>query len=163
MAGAMAVDLNAPIVPDRGLGGITLRTPLRAMRSLVEPLLLQAPGRVRMVGLFEVEYTLADGAVGLSVDVRNGKVFRIAARRGYCGSLLDGIVVGMGVRAAMQREPRLYYSEAEGTILLRGVVGVSLDIADPDPDLVDVPAGTIEGISVWAKEILTRSGQDGHW
>ena len=153
------LDLDAPIVPDEGLGGLTLRRPFREVaRELAELLGPREP-----VTPTEARYRLGRGEVELAVDVRNGRVFKLIARHGYGGTLFGAIRVGMTVRDAIRLEPRLDYDEAEGALVCRGVDGLQIDLDDPDPPPDLVPDLTIDAISVFAREIATLRGQEGDW
>lgn len=157
------LNLNAPIVPDYGLGGFVLRTSLIEIQDLIAGLEVFAPGSYRLVNPFEARYTLGSGEVEIGVDVRNGKIARLVARPGYKGSLFGKILVGMKVAEAFELEPRLYYDEAEETILCRGVPGVALDVSEIDPPPELVPAMLIDAISVTPHELHFLAGQKGNW
>jgi hypothetical protein len=159
----LCVQLDAPIVPDRGLGGLWLRTPLGELQDLFLRLALANEIRFELAGLFEARYQLANGAVEVAVDVRNGKVFRLSASTGYQGLLFSRIAVGMTVREALTHQPDLYYDEAEEMLLYKGSDGVSLDVPAIDPSPEEVPEMTIRAINVFASEIGTREGQEGKW
>ncbi|MBC6424331.1 MAG: hypothetical protein GDA43_24885 [Hormoscilla sp. SP5CHS1] len=73
--------LDAPIVPDRRLGGFDLRTPIRDLSDFLCGLGSWREGFCELVSPFEARYRLGKGEIELAVDVRNGKVFKIAAYR----------------------------------------------------------------------------------
>ena len=154
------VDIYAPIVADKSLGGLALRVRLYDIQDLVGSLLADS---CQLKSCFEAEYSLAGGKIGVAVDVRNGKVFRLTAYQGYEGKLFGSIRVGTSVGEAFSLEPKLYYDEAEELILCRGICGVSLEVQGIDPDPEAVPAMTIEAISVFAEEIDTQQGMRGIW
>ena len=157
------LDLTAPIIPDHGLGGLVLRTKLIELQELVEGLGVLIAGSYELVGLFEARYRFGQGEIEMGVDVRNGKIARLVAGAQYKGALFEKIFVGMSVGEAMKLEPRLYYDEAEETVLCRGVAGVALDLPELDPSPELVPMMLIKAISVTPKELLTYSGQVGLW
>jgi hypothetical protein len=157
----ICIQLDAPIVPDQGLGGVLLRTRVREIQDI-----LVFPGKnakFRLVSLFEARYSLADGAIEIAVDVRNSKIFKLMARSGYQGLLFDKIRVGLTVREAMALVPALYYDETEEMILCKGYPGVSLDVLEVDPSPERVPDMTIDSINVFASEIAALDGQEGAW
>ncbi len=156
-------NLNAPILPDQEIGGITLRTRLTEIQQHLTGLGLYQQGRYALVSPFEARYTLGRGEVELAVDVRNGKLFKIIAKEGYAGLLFGSIHVNMVVRDAMRHTPALFYNEPEAVIMCQGIAGVAINVSedDPDPDTVyDMP---IDAISVYIAELDTSAGQLGTW
>lgn len=156
------LDLNAEIVPDVGLGGLKLRTHLSELENIKEFPWFR-PDSYCLVSPFEARYRFSDGKIAAAVDVRNGKVFKLIAYRGYLGKLLGQICVGMSVREAMKIEPRLFYDEAEEVIACKDVPGLTIDIPEIDPPIELVPDLFIHAISVFVTEIRTVSGQEGNW
>jgi hypothetical protein len=158
------IDLDAPIVPGDGLGGLHVRVPLAQVQSLFVEHLLATNGRLdwlSMTHLAEATYRL--GPVQIAVDVRNGKIFKLTALSGYRGQLFEKLAVDMSVARAMELEPRLYYDESEEMLLIKGCHGVSLDVPAVDPDPREVPTYRISAISVIAPEALTVEGLEGRW
>jgi hypothetical protein len=158
-----AIKLDVPILPNQGLAGLKLRTKLIDIQDLFIGLGITKAGSFNLVAPFDARYHLGNGEVTVAVDVRNGKIFMLSACRGYSGALFGQIFVGMKVSDAIAIEPRLYYDEAEGMILCKGVQGVSIEIPkiDPPPELV--PEMTISAINVYAEETFTLEGQSGRW
>ena len=157
------VHLEAPIVPDEGLGGLELRTKITDIQELFMGLGLYQSGICELIAPFEARYSLGKGEVQVGVDVRNGKIFKIIAGPGYQGLLFGKISVGMGVGEAMRQEPCLHYDDAEEAVLYRGCPGVMLDVPESDPFPETVPTLQISAISVYAVEAFSRDGQKGHW
>ncbi|MEK6300445.1 MAG: hypothetical protein AABO41_06955 [Acidobacteriota bacterium] len=157
------IELDAAIVPNSGLGGLSLRERLIEIQYLFEGLGHTQEGAFELAAPFDLRYQLGKGEVVVAVDVRNGKVFLLSASLGYRGYLFEHIFVGMKVKDAMVLEPRLYYDEAEELILCRGVPGLSLDVAEIDPPPESVPAMTISAINVFAQETQMLAGQRGEW
>jgi hypothetical protein len=156
-----SVQLDAPIIPDQGLGGILLRTPVRELQEL-----FVSSGKsmtFELVSLFEARYRLANGAIEVTVDVRNGKIFKLTARSGYRGLLFDKIGVGTTVREAIACVPALYYDETEEMVLCKGCAGVSLDVPEIDPPSDRAQKMSIDSINVFASEINSLDGQEGMW
>ncbi|MBC6473203.1 MAG: hypothetical protein GDA48_10625 [Hormoscilla sp. GM102CHS1] len=145
--------LDAPIVPDRRLGGFDLRTPIRDLSDFLCGLGSWREGFCELVSPFEARYRLGKGEIELAVDVRNSKVFKIAAYPGYKGKLFDKIVVGMKVKTAMEYEPRLFYSEVEAAILCQDFTGLTLDVSEIDPPPELIPDMTISAISVHCRTL----------
>jgi hypothetical protein len=157
------INLDAPIVPNSGLGGLKLRLRAIDIQDLLMGLGSTREGSFRLASPFDARYYLGKGEVAVAVDARNGKVFMLSASGGYRGSLFEHIFVGMKVSDAMALEPHLYYDEAEEMILCRGVPGLSIDIPDIDPRPESVPEMVISAINVFAEETRTLGGQEGRW
>ena len=157
MVATLDLQVNAPILPNEGLGGLKLRIPVTEIQDrLLAAFIASLPKNDwhALAGLFEARYRL--GPVEIAIDVRNGKIFRLSAYEGYRGRLFGKISVGMKVSDAIALDPRLYYDEAEELLLVRGCVGVSLDVPEVDPDPAAVPAYPIVAISVYAEEVSLR-------
>jgi hypothetical protein len=151
------IDIAAPIVPGRSLGGIKLRT----RSTTIEDLMMEevvAGAEYGMAGPFEVRYLLGpNGEVGLSIDVRKGRVFKMIAFAGHQGRLFKNIAVGMPVRDAFSQDPRLYYDEVEGAIRCEGVNGLVIDVPRNLPSPAAVPDQRIEAISVHVPQLDTQA------
>ncbi len=137
----MAIDitdlqLGAEIVPNQGLGGLSLGLNIGELEDLLFGLGTWKEGSFKLASPFEARYRLGRGEIEVAVDVRNGKVFKLTVYAGYQGKLFNEIIVGMTVRQAMQVEPRLFYDEAEESIFCEGVSGLSLDVPEVDPPLI---------------------------
>jgi hypothetical protein len=154
---------DAPIVPDWGLGGLTLRTRMLDVQDLFYGLGLYSKGSYRLVTPFEARYRLEEHRIEIAIDVRNGKIFKLMAIEGYSGLLFGGVAVGMLVREATDLVPDLYYSEADEGILCRGVAGLFIDISETDPPPELVPSLSITSISVEVRELETGAAERGEW
>jgi hypothetical protein len=160
----MEIRLDADIIPNESLGGLTLRSKIADLQQLIYPGgWPPVEHSYELVRPFEARYYLADGAVTLAVDVRNGRIFKLSAGQGYTGTLFGRIKVGMRVSEAMSVEPRLYYDETEESILCKGIKGLTIDIPEIDPPAALVGNLNISAISVYADETNTWEGQWGHW
>lgn len=160
------LELNptADIVPNQGLGGLTLRINIQEIDHLLTDLLLRGrEGFFHLASVFEARYKFEDYGIEVAVDVRNGKIFKLIARPGYGGKLFSKIKTGMRVKDAMNLEPRLYYDEAEEKVLCKDVSGVTIDIREINPNPEAVPSLNIYTISVYAEESMTLQGQSGCW
>lgn len=158
----MEISIREPIIPNESLGGLRLRIHISEITKLVIGLGMASSGSYEMASPFEARYLFGDGSVKAAVDVRNGRIFKLIASKSYQGRF-GKIHIGMLVRDALLADPRLYYSEAEESILCRGVSGIRLDVPVVDPYPSEVPAMQISAISVYAIEIETKQGQDGNW
>lgn len=161
--GETVISLASPILPNQGLGGLTLRARIVDIQDLFAGLGLYKKGECSLVAPFEARYRLGDGELEIGVDVRNGKVFKLTAGPGYQGLLCGKVGVGMNAGEAMRREPGLRYDEAEEAIMLDGCPGVLLDVPAVDPLPEAVPDLAISAISVYAPEAFSPAGQKGNW
>lgn len=159
----ISIELNAPIVPNVGLGGLMLRTKLSDIQDLVKGIGLYKAGQAELIAPFEARYSLGMGEIEVCVDIRNGKVFKLIAGRGYQGLLLEKVAVGVQVQKAMTLVPQLYYDEREEGILIRGYPGVQIDVPEIDPLPESVPEMQIKAICVFMSEIDSPEGRAGTW
>jgi hypothetical protein len=157
------MDVNAPIIPNQGLGGMSLRTKIIDIQDIFLGLGITEAGHFNLKFPFDARYYLGKGEIVVCVDVRNGKIFMLSACEGYKGVLWEKIFVGMKVKDALALEPRLYYDEAEELILCKDCPGLSIDISEIDPPVELVPELPITAINVYADEIWTSPGQKGRW
>jgi hypothetical protein len=159
----VGLDPAADIIPNVGLGGLTLRTKLRDIQSLPQLTPMWPDTRYELVSPLDARYSLLGGVVIVCVDVRNGKIFQLIAGTNYEGRLFGQIYVGMSVAAAFALDSRLYYDETEESIRCRDVPGLVLDIPEIDPPPELVPSMHISQISVYAAETDSLDGQEGNW
>ena len=157
------IGIGAAIVPALGLGGLMVGTPIRQISEWLRGEALRGEALYRLAGVFEARYRISSGIIELAVDVRNGKVARLTAFEGYQGALFGLIRPGMLVGEAMRLDPRLQYDEGEGLLLCAGHPGVSLDLADDDPELAGVPNLRIVAVSVTLANIDSPAVQRGDW
>lgn len=159
----MELMLDAPIIPDHGLGGLELRANIWELNNFLSAFGVWEKRAFDLVSPYVAEYRLADGIIALNVDVRNGRIAKMSAFDGYQGYLFGTVKVGMKVSNACRLDSRLYYDEAEGLILCSGIEGVALALVEVDPDPLHVLESNIHSITVFAHEILTISGAEGKW
>lgn len=153
---------NDDILPNVALGGCQLRISLKEVQSDLIGLGLYRPGRYRLRDPFEAIYEVSEYSIGITVDVRNGKIFRICALEGYEGKLFSNIYAGQSVSEAMKMDDRIFYHEPEGVLYFKDCPGVLLDIGD-DPPAEIVPQLSIVAICVFAPEVFTPAGSLGNW
>lgn len=156
-------DVHAPIVPNRGLGGIDLRTPIRHLNDYIPLLGVALDGSFFLRHPFEAVYSVCENSIQICVDVRNGKIFKLTALAGYGGKLVPGLTVGMTVREAMKVDHFVYYNESLEVLQIRNRIGISMDLPVVDPPVEKVQDLAISAISVYAEECFTPAGQRGDW
>lgn len=128
----MKSDLKAEIIPNRSLGGIILRTPLKILLNDIERTYLlpkEFDYEIPNPGL--VVYTFNNG-ITIDADIRAGKVRQIGSGINYDNDYY-GVRVGMKVSDAMNVLPELYYDEAESVIYCKGVEGIEFYLPYEDP------------------------------
>lgn len=157
------LNTKAEIMPNHSLGGCYLRTPLQEIQQEVLGLGLYRAGTYEMRGPFETSYRFDEFALRISVDPRNGKVFKVCALPGYLGTLFSSIHVGMLAGDAMALDLRLFYNELEEVVFVRDCPGIVLDVGGGDPQPEKVPHLPIVAICVFAPEAFTGDGQKGFW
>jgi hypothetical protein len=116
-----------------------------------------------LVSPLEARYEFTDYRLQVYVDVRNGKIYKLAALPGYKGLLFNKIYVDMKVSEAMALEPALYYDEATEVIRCKNILGLAIDVPETDPPPELVPGMTISAISIYAEEAFTPLGNLGQW
>jgi hypothetical protein len=165
MSTSPKISATAPRVPNEGLRGLELRTPLTELQDILRKFDIENAdpmgGWYELVTEYEARYEL--GPVEIGVDVRDGKVFKLIAKRSYQGKLFGKISIGMNAGEAMTLEPRLYYDEIEDGLLVRGCEGIMVDVPEIDPPPHMVPSHRISAISVYAEEAVAPEGQKGRW
>lgn len=161
----MATDLSiyADIVPDRGLGNLALRTHISKLYDLISGLGQWKEGSCNLISPYEAIFRPGKGEIEISVDIRNGKVFKLTASDGYKGKLFGQIGVGMNIGQLISSFPDFYYYEAEEYIACKGVSGIALSISETDPPLEKLPYLSVSAISVYVREMDTIQGQKGEW
>jgi len=82
----MKLQSEAKIIPNIGLGGLKLRAKITDIQELLTGLGVSKKGSFRIISPFEVAYSFAEGEVEATVDIRNGKIFRLTAQKGYAGT-----------------------------------------------------------------------------
>jgi hypothetical protein len=160
----MAIDIFAPIMPNCGLGGLVLRANVRDLQQflLLDSDGLPDPRWFRLSRPFEARYGL--GCVEAIVDVRNGKIARLIARRGYSGLLFGAIGVGMRMGDLPSWGTRWWFDDAEALVFRRDEPGVSLHPSVEDALPEEVESLTVESISVFAPEAWESvGGAEGMW
>ena len=117
--------ISDPIIPNVGLGGFLLRTPLKDLHRFLMDIYIERKGDSSWCSaesIFDIAYDLAP--MLLVVNAHNGKVGSIIARSGYCGTVFGRISVGMLIGDAMAIDDRLYYDEALEKVFVRDCPGV---------------------------------------
>ena len=103
------IDINAPIIPWEGMGGIKLYSTIKEMRELL--------GNEREVSAVVyhnmwIRYEIK-GIMYLFFHLANGKLFKITTLEGYKGKLFDKIGVETLEDEFLEIEPSFIYEDFE--------------------------------------------------
>ncbi len=142
------LDVNAPILPWKGLGNIPLYTTIKELRHWLDAMRAKS----LLIGRFWIRYEIKD-VVYLFFDLTNGKLFKLVALSGYKGSLFNKIYVGQPEEEALRLEPSFEYDDFEEVFV--SPKGVFLE--------TDPCTHTVDCISVFVKELETDAFERGDW
>ncbi len=161
-----AIDIQAPILPNEGLGGVKLRTHIKEMYDLLNPHVYSHEWVYRFEGPFYVHYELKD-TIRFVFHVLNGKLIKIGALEKYQGHLFHKIGIGMKVGDAANIEPRLYLDAVEDVLYIKDVPGVALETENPYLSPEQDPHQKIIAITVYIAEMhgthWTKEHERGNW
>lgn len=135
------LDLNAPILPWEGIGGINLKDHIKNFFDMVEINALPEK-KSKLICNTLVRYELQD-SLFLWFNLINGKLYKITALGDYKGMLLGKIHIGMQIEEAIKIEPSIKYDEFEE--VYESSKGFYIEIEQEN--------GTIQWISVYAQEL----------
>ena len=142
----MEINIQAPIIPGVGLGGLNLLTPIADLVNLVARERESGAITDREFHTGERSYGLRNGAIWVEFRQNDQRILELTADRGYGGALFDAIRIGTTIREAMALDPRIYLNDLECFFMIEGVDGVLLSIDDDDPSLdfaLDMPISQI--------------------
>ncbi|MBN3194669.1 hypothetical protein [Pectobacterium versatile] len=132
------IDINAEIIPSKSLGGINLGDHIGSYEHFFERCVF----KYVQDALFSVKYKFPCHYISMSVDVRNGNVYKITAHPGYQG-WMQGIYIG----DSTEKIPDSFsYDDCDEGYMDKGMDGVIIqtDIDDPLPEeLIDAKVGEI--------------------
>lgn len=141
----ISLDIHAPIVPGKSLGGISLGDHIRDLKPLLdfavdkeEPTLLP---------LYWVSYRLLDVVI-VQVDIVSGLVDWIGATGHYPGTLLGRIKPGMPIGDVKKEFTGLYWDDVDEICRIADIPGVGLILRNPDMPMDGDLTNPIETICV---------------
>lgn len=125
------IDVKAPIVPSKELGGLKLRTHIKDYYELVKSFSWLDKKTLKdcsasLFSPFHVGYEMKDTLI-LVFHILNGKLLKICALKSYKGTLLGKIKVGMPIEKALKIEPNLFYDEDDEFYRIKDTKGVTLE------------------------------------
>lgn len=142
------IDLEAPIIPWQGLGGISLYSHLRDIKGLIE----NEKAEYFLYDKFLVRYEIK-GKLYLFFNLINGKLFKVTALRDYKGLLFNKIHIGQNMEEILNLEDSFEYDDFEEVYTSKKGVFI-----ETDPILE-----TAEWISVFIRELETDEFDKALW
>jgi len=144
------LDINAPILPLQGAGGLKLRTHLNDLYQwIVWNLELDNTDKISVSGFrIYIHYSCLNGKFHFVIDSRNGQVCNIWCSEGYKGKL-NGIYPGIKKSELLNLDKSFY---ASGDFIFSDdYPGIELEIPPKHSDIYnlnDVPDFTIKNIYI---------------
>lgn len=152
------LDLEAPIIPDRSLGGFTLRTHIKEYYDTINKFpnfKSERTGYGKFYSMplpYIIEYNFKN-TLHLTFNVLNGKLESIYAYENYQGLLYGKIGIGMKIDDAIKLDERIYFDEEEDCFGIQGEDGIVINaMLDRRKNLI------IEGFGVYIKEKDAKVG-----
>jgi hypothetical protein len=146
--GIKLIDLNAPIIPWEGMGGIKLYSHISQFFDTIDNL----DESDVLLGKFLIRYEL-ESSVDLWFNLMNSKLFKITALEDYKGKLFGNIHIGMHIDDVLKIEPSFVYDDFEEVYC--SPKGIFIE-TDPEKN-------TVLWISVYVKELDNEDFERGNW
>lgn len=142
------INLEAPIIPWIGMGGIKLYSHISELKSLLE----REKVECFLYDKFLVRYEIK-GKIYLFFNLINGKLFKITTLEEYKGLLFDEIYVGQKTEDMLRVDTSFEYDEFEEIYVSDKGVFVE---TEPETD-------TVKWISIYIKELETEEFDRALW
>ncbi len=142
------INLNVPIVPWEGMGGIKLYSHLRDLQDLIKT----ENAKSFLYDNFQVRYEIPD-KLYLFFNLVNGKLFKITTLSNYTGKLFNEICVGTHIDEVLRIEPSFVYDDFEEVYCSPKGIFIETDPVEH----------TVLWISVYIKEIDNEDFERGNW
>ena len=141
-------DINAPIIPYEGMGGIKLYSTIRELKDILtgEDVIEEVQHNIWAV------YDVQD-CIYLFFNLVNGKLFRITTLAGYKGMLWDKIGVGTKAEEFIKIEPSFKCDDFE--YIYECDKGVFIETEGEEDRAM--------WISVYIKELYDKDFDEGNW
>ena len=143
------IDVNAPIVPFEGLGGIKLYS---TKDSLINILSLTDIREKILWSDIAREYNIQN-KIALQFLHANNKLFKIVALPEYKGKIFGKIGIGMTETELLEAEPSFVYDDFEEVWVSNKGIFIEMD---PETN-------TVMWISVYIPELETEDFKKGEW
>ncbi|SFF40180.1 hypothetical protein SAMN04487969_13411 [Paenibacillus algorifonticola] len=142
------INLNAPILPWVGIGGLSLHSHI----SNYYPLLVNEDVQAKLLGKFLIRYEINE-SVDLWFNLMNGKLFKITALNKYRGMLFGKIRIGMHINEVLSIEPSFEYDDFEEVYCSSKGIYIETNPVNE----------TVMWISVFVRESENQDFEDGNW
>lgn len=142
------IDINEPIIPYQGIGGVKLYSTIKELKPVLENRKVKA----QILNNLWIRYEI-DNSLYLFFNLVNGKLFKITTLSGYKGLLWAKIGVGMKIQDFLKIEPSFKYDDFEE--VYESSKGVFIE--------TDAVEDTAIWISVYVKEMDEPNFNDGNW
>lgn len=142
------VDLDAPIIPWEGLGGLKLNCHISDVYSIIS----ETRCEPKVLGKFLIRYEIKN-TIDVWFNIVNGRLFKITAAKDYTGKLFGEIGIGMKIAEILKIDPSFTYDEFEEVYC--SPKGVYIE--------TDPVKHTALWISVFIKEMDHDSFERGVW
>lgn len=143
------IDINAPIIPWKSIGGIELYSTIKDVRELLENRKLVSG--ILLNNLW-VRYEIKD-TMYLFFHLCNGKLFKITTLKEYTGKLFGRIGVGTSETDLLKAEPSFTYDDFEEVFETQKGIFIETDPI----------AHVATQISVYIKELDDNDFEDANW
>ena len=144
----MKIDINAPIIPFKGLGGIELYSTKEELKDI-----LSLPN-VTSRNYFEdtIRYEVKNESL-LFFNTINNKLYKITATGTYKGKAFGKIGIGMTSKELLEAEPSFVYNDFEEVWISDKGIFIEME---PETNRV-------MWISVYVPELLNEDFEKGNW
>ncbi|MEI7801117.1 MAG: hypothetical protein WCI97_00590 [Bacteroidota bacterium] len=126
------IDINADIVPNKGIGDIMLLDNAFSLRQLI---LSNTLSEQDIEWTFETEKQFPDwltlnykGILLVGVNIYLGKIISLTVRNGFKGKIFSKISIGSKVEDLMRIDNNFYYDESDEYILHKTDFNIRFDI-----------------------------------
>ena len=142
------IDINAPIIPYKGLAGIKLYSTREELKDI-----LSLPNVISRIYFDRtIRYEIPDIAL-LFFDIEKNKLFKVTATGKYHGKVFGKIKIGMTEEELLEAEPSFVYDDFEEVWISDKGIFIEMD---PETNKV-------MWISVYIPELDTEDFEKGNW
>ena len=144
----IGIDINAPIIPFEGLGGIKLYSAKETLKEIL------STSKVSSKKLFEdtIRYDIKN-QIFLFFNMVNDKLYKITATGEYKGKVFGKIGIGMTETELLEAEPSFVYDDFEEVWISNKGIFIEMD---PETN-------TVMWISVYIPELGMKDFDKGEW
>ncbi|AOR64140.1 hypothetical protein [Pectobacterium wasabiae] len=145
------IDIKANIIPSVSLGGVILGEHIGRYEYLLDKHVV----KYVQDAIFSVKYKFPDYHLSISVDVRNGNIYKITAHSGYIGGM-NGVFIGDPI---IKIPKSFVYDDCDEGYMDKNMDGVIIqtDIDDPLPE--ELASAKVGVIAVFLPSAFTLSSE----